>query len=324
MKTCFLITAYCDTDVKINSMKDTILRIKEYGHDVILYNHYPTPTDVQSLVNFSIFDKSNPVIYDMSHRAMIFWTRIINTPYRITRIMPDYGFAVAQQWARSIPFVYNMGYERVYVINYDTKFSNEFFNKVNSHLETEQCFAIEYGNDSMYLAFFAANLTDEFVERFTKIDINHYMDNVGTYIAEGYLYSIVSDFIIKLFPFSDFSESDTTTDITIAVIDKVYKSTEYSATAGLEKFIFGNDTPNYDKIVVLFYDVNIDLNFVCEYDGVSILNTSIRNGNTYTYIQLPINKSDIDFSKLKFIINDIENSMLVYYAEHVTIEVRNQ
>lgn len=324
MKTCFIVTAYCDTDDKIKSLIDTIKRIKKYGHDIILYNHYPTPTDIQSLVDFSIFDKSNPVLYDMSQRAMIFWTRLPNSPYRITRIMPDYGFAVAQQWGRSIPFVYDMGYSRVYVINYDTKFSDDFFSKVNTHLETEQCFAIEYGHNSMYLAFFGVNLTHSFVERFTRINLNHYMLNVGEYIAEGYIYSLISDFITKLFSFSDFSENDTTTDVTIALIDKIYKTNQYSVTSGSEKFIFGNETPSYDKIVVLFYDVTDNLSFVCDYNGIPLLNTIIPKNNTYTYVQLPINKSDIDFSKLKFFINDSEISILAYYAQHVTIEVKNQ
>lgn len=324
MKTCFLITTYCNTDVKVNSLRDTLDRIRKHGYDVVLYNHYPIPNDIQNDVNFSIYDKSNPVLWDMGSRSMIHWTRIQNSPYNITRIMPDYGYAVAQQWKRGINFVYNMGYDRIYLINYDTKFSDEFFEKVQIHLEDNKCFAIEYGVSSIYLAFFGVNLSKDFVERFNQVNLSHYIQTVGWGIVEGYMYSLISDYISKIYKFSDFSNNDITTDIVIANIENLYNNTEYSVSAGIEKFVFGDKTPSYNKLVVLFFDIRMDIKFNVEYDGCNILEMYIKKENYYMYIHIPLNRSSIDYTKLKFIVNGDEIERLNEYAQYVTIETLYQ
>jgi hypothetical protein len=324
MKTCFLITTYCNTDIKVNSLRDTIDRIKKYRHDIVLYNHHSISTDVQNQVNFSIYDKSNPVLLDMDTRSMIYWVKIPKTPYKITRIMPDYGYAVAQQWKRGIQFVRKMGYERVYVINYDTKFSEDFFRKVETHLEDNVSFSIQYGDDSMYLAFFGVNLTDDFVKRVGIIDRTHYLENIGENIAEGYMYSLLSDYISKLYNFSEFYNDDITTDIVIANIDSVYIDSKYSVSAGLEKFVFGDETPNYDKLVVLFYRICTDLDFIVEYNGYNILKMDIKKENEYIYIHIPLKRDNIDYTKLKFIVNGDVIGKLNEYAQYVTIETLYQ
>lgn len=324
MKTCFLITTYCDTDTKINSLKDTIDRIKHYGYDIILYNHYPISTDVQYDVNFSIYDKSNPVLWDMTNRSIIHWIRILNSPYKITRIMPDYGYAVAQQWKRGIQFVYNMGYDRVYVINYDTKFSEEFLGKVETQLEDNNCFAIEYAEAHLYLAFFGVNLSKDFVDRFNVINESHYTQTIGENIVEHYMYSLISDYIQPMFPITMFNSDNITTDIVISNRYKSYKHNNYSVSAGIEKFVFGSETPSYDRLVVLFYEIRMDLNFSVEYDGCNILEMYIKKETGYMYIHIPLKRSSIDYTKLKFIVNGDLIEELNEYAQYVTIETLYQ
>lgn len=324
MKTCFIITTYCDTQEKLNSLTDTVNRIAPYGYDIILYNHYPIHGDVLNNINFSIYDKSNPVIWNMQHRAMTLWTKVINTPYKLTRNMPDYGYAVAQQWKRSLEFVYNMGYERAYIINYDAKFSDSFFKRANDYLNTNQCFAIEYGQNSIYLAFFGVNLSENFVKKFNVVSESHYISTVGNYVAEGYIYSLISEYISRVHTFSEFENTDITSDITIAVIDKFYIGDGYRVTAGLEKFVFGDQTPNYNRLAILVYDIDKDIHISVEYDNSIIMELTIHRDMNYMYSHVPLNYSSIDYSKLKFLINGVENEKLLFYSQHVVIETLYQ
>jgi hypothetical protein len=324
MKPCFLITAFCDTDVKMDSLRDTISKLKQYNIDIIVYSHSPIETDIHNSVNYLIYDKSNPVIWDMTFRSMIYWRKVVETPYKITSVMPDYGYAVIQQWKRGILFANDMGYDTVYIINYDTKFSNDFFNKVNTHLEDNTTFAIQYGESSMYLAFFAIKLNKDILDTISLIDFNHYIQSVGRYIVEGYLYQLLSKFISKLFQFDNFSEQDIGTDITIAIVDIYDDISCCSVTCGIEKFIFGDNHPNYDTLALLLFDISDDIKVDVYYDDANILSTFIKKELTYMYIHLPLLKSQINFDRLQFFINGIENNKLVDYAKRITIETLHQ
>jgi hypothetical protein len=324
MKTCFLITTYCDTEDKLNSLKDTIDRIKRYGHDIILYNHYPINDEVISSVDFSIYDKSNPVIWDMENRSITYWTWVIGTPYKITRSIPDYGYAAAQQWKRGVEFVYNMEYERTYIINYDVKFSDLFFTKASEHLNNNECFAIEYGKNNIYLAFFGVNLSKDFVERFSVVTKNHYIESVGEGITEFYIHLLISDRISKLHYFWEFSEGDIITNVTIAYIDTMTIADGYRVTSGLEKFVFGDETPIYDRLAVLFYDIKMDIQCVIEYDNLVLMELNIPSDIGFMYTHIPIKYSTIDYEKLKFLINGVEDKNLLEYARTVTLETLYQ
>ena len=44
-KECFLVTAYCDTDLKKKVLKDTLQKLIQYNKDIILFSHYPVESD---------------------------------------------------------------------------------------------------------------------------------------------------------------------------------------------------------------------------------------------------------------------------------------
>jgi hypothetical protein len=320
MKPCFLITAYCDTDTKLESLYDTLLQISSHNVDIIIYSHYPLPTYIVDKVKFAIYDKSNPVITDISNRCMVYWHKILNSPYKITQQIPDYGFAAIQQWKRGINFINNLGYDRVYLINYDTKFSSEFFLKSQKHLDENQCFAIEYGESSLYLAYFAFNLSTDFVNTINFIDFSHYINNVEDSIVENYMFQLLHPYISHMHKISDFNNEDITTNIVIAQSDVIDLLDAASVTAGLEKFVFGEKTPNYDKLIVIFFKISKDIHFIVNYDSNKILETFIDSNMGYSYVQLPLHKSWVDYDKLNFIVNGIENTKLIKYCKELTIE----
>ena len=53
-KECFLVTAYCDTDLKKEVLKNTLQKLKKYNKDIILFSHYPVEQDSNNLTNYTI------------------------------------------------------------------------------------------------------------------------------------------------------------------------------------------------------------------------------------------------------------------------------
>ena len=61
-KGCFLITTYCENESKLKILKDCILNLKEKSNlDILLYNHHTIPESIEKLVNYSVYDYSNPI-----------------------------------------------------------------------------------------------------------------------------------------------------------------------------------------------------------------------------------------------------------------------
>jgi autotransporter strand-loop-strand O-heptosyltransferase len=120
---CFTITSHCNTEEKINALKETIKDLKNIGLPVVLYSTVSLPPEIQSSVSKYIYNSFNyiPKIKDRS----IFFFRTIGD-LKIKSFTPDYGFAAANQIKECLMgsfYHYNMSH----VVNYDTKLTEDFF-----------------------------------------------------------------------------------------------------------------------------------------------------------------------------------------------------
>lgn len=119
-----IILSHCDTEEKREILIDNINKIKSNNFDILLVSHIPIPPSIQELVEYFIYDKSNPLIY-WPERGMVFWRSITsNISYKMTNILPDYGWTALNQILLGGNLGLSLDYDYFSFINYDTRLTN--------------------------------------------------------------------------------------------------------------------------------------------------------------------------------------------------------
>lgn len=120
MKTCFVITAYCNTDEKKKVLNSTLHDLKKIypGIPTILVSHFPVESDTQFNVDYLVFDKSNPIIGDF---ATSIWTKYKSRDKNvtITKIFKDVGYTALNQTKLGLSLAESLGFEDAVFLNYD-------------------------------------------------------------------------------------------------------------------------------------------------------------------------------------------------------------
>jgi len=179
-KGCFLITTYCENESKLKILKDCILNLKEKSNlDILLYNHHTIPESIEKLVNYSVYDYSNP-IFKYPEKYLIVDDKIID----------DYGYAALQQLKRGYFFLKNINYDFMIAINYDVIIDNFLINFIINKIETNNAILFyNYHNIiKLTLSCFCTYL-DNIFNDITKED---YIKNAEDTYAEIYFQNIIN------------------------------------------------------------------------------------------------------------------------------------
>lgn len=117
---------HCDNEKKLTVLEDNIKILKQYDFDILIVSHTPVPSSIQNMVEYLIYDKSNPLIY-YPERGMVFWhTRtILGKKVRFQNILPDYGWTVFNQLINVARLTLPLPYTHYSFINYDIIFTEE-------------------------------------------------------------------------------------------------------------------------------------------------------------------------------------------------------
>lgn len=303
MKRCFVITAYCNNEEKEQSLLDTINRIKEYDYDILVYSHYPVNEEIQKLCKYSLFDYSNPIFsHKEGVRSIISWKKINN--YKLNCLIDDYGFAAVQQIKRALIFLYSVGYREAIIINYDTKFSQDFLLETQDNMSNADAVFLEYG-EGVYLGFFAIKI-EKFINEINQINKEDYLQYFDL-MAEGYFAKLFNRNIksIKQVDWENTGEVWTDVIYVGGLFDR--GNDKCNLFVGLEKFEHGDN----DQLSILCYSITTNFTLSIHYDNVQVYLTNIEQTQKF-YSNLPIKFSELDYKKLRIYIDDNE-----VYTEHL-------
>lgn len=115
MKKAVIILSHCNTEKKLQVLKDNISKLKlNLDLDIILTSHISLPQEVIDSVDYFIYDKNNPVL-SWPQRGMFSWKEY-NKIY-LNSIQPDYGWCVFNQI--KLGGLMALDYDISYIINYD-------------------------------------------------------------------------------------------------------------------------------------------------------------------------------------------------------------
>lgn len=127
MKDLILISAYCDTKEKENTLRglsEDLNKIRD-NFDIMIVSHSIIPNDISENVDFSIYDKKNDLLYDWDMRSkpwfspgdvreiLSIFTGKFNTHLAVWRLI-IIGNSIAK----------NLGYKKVHHLEYDARISD--------------------------------------------------------------------------------------------------------------------------------------------------------------------------------------------------------
>ena len=194
MKNALLITAYCDNRFKVSILNETINRYKNHFDYICVYHHC-RPDGFVAEVDSQIIDNDNPV-RPISENSIVVMRDLScdDLNFHVKEYRPEYGYAVAQQIKRGTEFLFNIGFDNVHIINYDSDVPDRIVNLTKKYNETgyNQLFLREegYKNWQVSLLYLVLSKRPETCRVLSSISEEDFFSEreIGGPFAEGYFY----------------------------------------------------------------------------------------------------------------------------------------
>lgn len=173
MNPCILITSHLNNERKREVCERLIDYLKKFNLPIIHLGNYTIPEVLQSKTDYTIFMKDNPKI----DRTINVWRSIpeslgLGSNLKGWTIVPDHGAAHTLSHLRGFLFASSVGYDYVYVINYDVKITEvdmiEMINQSKNYRPT--CFIdkhVDNPEDGMSMNMFSIS-TSEYIKMCKK------------------------------------------------------------------------------------------------------------------------------------------------------------
>jgi hypothetical protein len=125
MKKIALISSFCNSQDKLDLLKENIIKIKSFGVDVMVISPLKLDDEMIDLCDYLIYSKENPVLYWPEKSYFQWWDGTINGQrINMTTTYPDYGYAGLVQVKRMADFALSMDYDIFFPMIYDININN--------------------------------------------------------------------------------------------------------------------------------------------------------------------------------------------------------
>jgi hypothetical protein len=184
-----VILCHCNTPEKEELLKENIQTIKSKGHDILIVSHIPVSYEIQDMVEYSLYDKSNPLItYPV--RGMVYWQfkNINGAKIKMQNIMPDYGWTALNQIINASRFALPLDYTHYTFLNYDALLTDVVLHELKDPADFVTSKVKDDRNDDgyRYPSFMLNILNRKNLERLLPlIDKQDYMCDTHLFIEEG-------------------------------------------------------------------------------------------------------------------------------------------
>lgn len=144
------ILSHCNTEKKLRALKSNLNKLKCLGLKTILASHCPVSPDIQKLVNYFVYDDSNPLLHliDENRKALPKKDRkcvvhhltceLGGSEIRINSFVPDAGWCVFNQIAKCVDLSNSIDYDYFSIINYDLELTPSLLRRlINPNLKED-------------------------------------------------------------------------------------------------------------------------------------------------------------------------------------------
>lgn len=193
MKDIVIITSHCDNQEKIDTLIECINEIKLQGYPVIVSSHIQVPDMIYNMVDYVIYDKDNPLIYNNEFNKLDvstwFWSYFDNF-YQEYTFDFNHAYAVLKLIKNGVSISNINGYNVSHVVCYDyiIKDKNLLKDHLN-HLEQYDVFSYffkGFENERLSAGLFSFK-NDIFIKSFGKINSKESYCESPYFIFEEFL-----------------------------------------------------------------------------------------------------------------------------------------
>jgi hypothetical protein len=309
MRKIALIGSYCDTEEKIQILKENIKKLKDLGLDILVISPLTLPSEIIESSDFVFFTKENPLL-TWPVRDFTFW-KTIYTPdgvVRIHRNVADYGWAGLYQIKKLSQIGLSYNYDIFYHLIYDLDIDEQIVSEITSNKTNLIHPRVNPNNpNDLWEATLHFMIFDrvKMVAVENMIDLQTYLDSNG--VAEGQALKWARELNIEISEYP--------------VKDKIYywgkvDMFDYSKTQTYKLFISKNEVadiwrgnpPKSEKLNsslrLLFYDsknefsLRVELNSKSEFFHI-VTNKLIEfniDSNQVENLKIEVNNEIIDYS----------------------------
>jgi len=192
-----IILSHCNTEEKKTVLKNLIEKLKGFDNlDILITSHIPLEYDIIDMVDYFVYDKSNPIISwplrafehfkTFDHKGVL---------YLLSYYLDDYGYTPMNQIQIGYSTIRNKNYDQIFFMNYDTRIGEEETREINSDEIETKIFKVRdtYGEVSDYSLIFSKFNNSDISKLVDLIDVKSYLNFSH---AEKYFEHLVRNFNI--------------------------------------------------------------------------------------------------------------------------------
>ena len=135
MRKLALIGTFCDTQEKIDTLKNNLIKLKKLNVDTLIFTpNNLLPSKIIELSTHCIITNENPILDINMRTQLIFKKPASKHKIRHTFVLKDYGWASLNQQKRLFSYGSQLEYDIFYPMLYDLVITSEIENIINSNV----------------------------------------------------------------------------------------------------------------------------------------------------------------------------------------------
>ena len=135
MKKLALISTFCNTQEKIDTLKNNLIKLKKLNVDTLIFTpNNLLPSKIIELSTHCIITNENPILDTNMRTQLIFKKPASKHKIRHTFVLKDYGWASLNQQKRLFSYGSQLEYDIFYPMHYDLEITSEIESIINSNV----------------------------------------------------------------------------------------------------------------------------------------------------------------------------------------------
>lgn len=161
-------------------------------YDILYISHTHANELIQDLIDYSIYDSKNSLIYDFNYKPMFWWANE-NFTIETTEI---YRFATHNAIFRMMSMASNfskfIGYEKLHYMEYDILLNNlDIIKNVDTSLNSNDCVVFTKNNEWIFGCYIAFKPNKyDFLDKFDEQIFKSFLKNTNNNFTEKTLHSL--------------------------------------------------------------------------------------------------------------------------------------
>jgi SAM-dependent methyltransferase len=261
------ISSFCDTDEKLNLLRNNVKKIKELGLDVICISPFAIDPDIMNSCDYFILTKNNPIL-EWPTKAIGMWHKININGLEVTlhNTITDYGYAGLNQVKELSQFALQYDYTQFIHIIYDIKIDDLVCKAFKSNSD-KSIYRSKRGNDKWEIGLHLMLFSRENLKKLISlITLDSYLENKES-DAFYWLYTVSKKLNFTI-------ENKFVEDLIFYFQDRSLFN--YSPCQDKFHLFVLKNTESINDVQLLFYNVT-DENVIVKVDN-QILCKDVRNG----------------------------------------------